>query len=51
VETGFISNPKEEQKLKDDAFITKVAEAITKGIRGYLTGSAGPVRRKAESGA
>jgi N-acetylmuramoyl-L-alanine amidase len=50
VETGFISNPKEEQKLKDDAFIAKVAEAITKGIRGYLAGSAGPVRRKAESG-
>lgn len=51
VETGFISNPKEEQKLQDDAFIAKVAEAITKGIRGYLAGSAGPVRRKAENGA
>jgi N-acetylmuramoyl-L-alanine amidase len=50
VETAFISNPKEEQKLKEDAFVGKVAEAITKGIRAYLANSAGPVRRKAESG-
>lgn len=50
VETAFISNPKEEQKLKDDAFVAKVAEAIATGIRSYLAGSAGPIRRKAESG-
>ncbi|NME94612.1 N-acetylmuramoyl-L-alanine amidase [Clostridium cochlearium] len=32
VETGFISNPKEEQLLKSDAFQEKMAQAIAKGI-------------------
>jgi N-acetylmuramoyl-L-alanine amidase len=35
VETAFISNPREEQKLRDPAFLRKVAEAITRGIRFY----------------
>lgn len=49
VETAFISNPREEQKLKDEAFVAKVADAIARGIRSYLAGSRGPVRRRAES--
>lgn len=49
VETAFISNPKEEQKLKDPAFVDQVAQAIARGVRGYLAGSTGPVKRKAES--
>ncbi|CDI50280.1 cell wall-binding repeat-containing protein [Clostridium tetani] len=32
VETGFISNPKEEQLLKSDAFQEKMAQAIAKGV-------------------
>ena len=35
VETAFISNPKEEQKLQDAAFRRKVTEAITHGVRAY----------------
>jgi len=49
VETAFISNPKEEQKLKDPAFVDQVAQAIARGVRGFLAGSTGPVKRKAES--
>jgi N-acetylmuramoyl-L-alanine amidase len=36
VEAAFISNPDEEQKLASDAFQTKVAEAIFRGLSGYL---------------
>jgi N-acetylmuramoyl-L-alanine amidase len=50
VETAFISNPKEEQKLKDPAFVDQVAQAIAKGIRSYLANTQGSVKRKAESG-
>jgi N-acetylmuramoyl-L-alanine amidase len=35
VETAFISNPKEEAKLREPAFRRRVAEAITRGIRLY----------------
>jgi len=49
VETAFISNPKEEQKLKDPAFVDQVAQAIARGVRGFLAGSTGSVKRKAES--
>ena len=36
VETAFISNPQEEQRLKDSAYQDRMAEAIFQGIRGYL---------------
>jgi N-acetylmuramoyl-L-alanine amidase len=36
VETAFISNPDEEQKLASDAFQAKVAEAIYRGLVRYL---------------
>ena len=44
VETAFISNPKEEAKLRDDAFIRRVAQAITRGVRRYFAGAAGAPR-------
>jgi N-acetylmuramoyl-L-alanine amidase len=46
VEVAFISNPKEEAKLKDRAFRAKVAEAITQGIRRYLGATHGSVWRR-----
>ncbi|MBI3131258.1 MAG: N-acetylmuramoyl-L-alanine amidase [Acidobacteria bacterium] len=49
VETAFISNPKEELKLKDAAFVDQVAQAIAKGVRSYLAGTQGSVKRRAES--
>jgi N-acetylmuramoyl-L-alanine amidase len=36
VETAFISNPEEEQRLNDDAYRDKMAEAILKGIKRYF---------------
>jgi N-acetylmuramoyl-L-alanine amidase len=36
VETAFISNPEEEQKLLDDAYRDKMANAILKGIKRYF---------------
>ena len=36
VETAFISNPQEEQRLKDSAYQDRMADAIFQGIRGYL---------------
>ncbi|MCX6573559.1 MAG: N-acetylmuramoyl-L-alanine amidase [Candidatus Aminicenantes bacterium] len=36
VEAAFISNPDEEQKLASDAFQTKVAEAVYRGLVRYL---------------
>lgn len=50
VEVAFISNPKEEAKLKDPAFRTKVAEAITAGIRRYVAQTNGSVRRRTVAG-
>jgi N-acetylmuramoyl-L-alanine amidase len=40
VEAAFISNPDEEQKLASDAFQTKVAEAIYRGLARYLKAGA-----------
>ena len=48
VETVFISNPREEAKLKDPAFLRKAAQAITQGIRHYFAAGEGTVRRKAQ---
>ncbi len=36
VETAFISNPTEEQRLKDDAYQEKMARAILGGIKRYF---------------
>jgi N-acetylmuramoyl-L-alanine amidase len=36
VETAFISNPKEEKRLNDDAYQDRLAHAILAGIRRYL---------------
>ncbi|WP_211169200.1 N-acetylmuramoyl-L-alanine amidase [Aromatoleum toluvorans] len=36
VETAFISNPEEEQRLNDDAYQDKMANAILKGLRRYF---------------
>jgi N-acetylmuramoyl-L-alanine amidase len=46
VETAFISNPREEAKLKDPAFRAKVAEAITKGIQRFLGDGHLPAKRR-----
>lgn len=47
VESAFISNGKEEAKLKDKAFLKKLAATLTSGIRRYFAGAAGTARRKA----
>ena len=36
VETAFISNPQEEQRLNDTAYQEKIARAILKGVKSYL---------------
>jgi N-acetylmuramoyl-L-alanine amidase len=50
VEVAFISNPREEAKLKDPAFQAKVADAITQGIRRYFAETNGGVRRRMVDG-
>jgi N-acetylmuramoyl-L-alanine amidase len=37
VETAFISNPSEEQKLKDDAYQEKMARAVLGGVKRYFS--------------
>lgn len=37
VEVAFISNPDEEAKLKDDAFVTTVVDALTRAVVRYKT--------------
>ena len=46
VETAFISNPKEEAKLRDPAFRARVAQAITRGVRRYFTTTGTVVPRR-----
>ena len=41
VETAFISNPKEEARLKDPAFRRRVAQAIARGVQRYLASGPG----------
>jgi len=50
VEAAFISNPKEEVKLKDPTFRARVADAITLGVRRYFAETNGIVRRRAAEG-
>ena len=47
VETAFISNPKEELKLRSALFRYKVAQAITRGIRRFFVQGAVTSRRRA----
>lgn len=47
LETLFISNPKEEAKLKDPDFLVKVAEAIRDGLQHYLASVGTTPKRKA----
>jgi N-acetylmuramoyl-L-alanine amidase len=35
IETAFISNPKEEQKLKNDEWQNNIARSIAEGILAY----------------
>jgi len=51
VETVFISNPREEVKLRDPAFLRKAAQAITQGVRHYFAGADGTPRRNSVEGA
>ncbi|QHI97319.1 AMIN domain-containing protein [Xylophilus rhododendri] len=36
VETAFISNPEEEERLRDPAYQVRMADALLKGIQGYF---------------
>lgn len=42
VETAFISNPKEEQRLRDPRFQQSLAEAMMSGVRSYFARHAPP---------
>ena len=46
VETAFISNPREEARLRDPGFRKRVARAITRGVRRYFAAGAGAPRRR-----
>ena len=50
VESAFISNPKEEAKLKDPAFRKRIAEAITHGVQRFIADGFVAARRKAIDG-
>ncbi len=47
VETAFLSNPKEEAKLKDPEFQKRVADSITLGVRRFLLSVGVTPRRRA----
>jgi N-acetylmuramoyl-L-alanine amidase len=40
VEAGFITNPDEEARFRDPAYLDKVVDAIVRAVRGYLDGRA-----------
>ena len=48
VETAFISNPEEEQRLNDAAHQEKLAQAITDGVKEYFSANPLPGTRFAE---
>jgi N-acetylmuramoyl-L-alanine amidase len=39
VEVSFISNRKEEGRLKSDRYLDRVAEGIVNGIKSYISGT------------
>jgi N-acetylmuramoyl-L-alanine amidase len=49
IEIGFMSNPHEEQRLRDDGYRDRIAQAIAQGItqhrRAYAQRVGGPVVR------
>lgn len=47
VETAFISNPSEEQQLRDQRFRVKIAGAVKEGIKAYFRGHTLPGQRYA----
>jgi N-acetylmuramoyl-L-alanine amidase len=47
VETAFISNPKEEVKLRDPKFLRRVAQSITRGVRRFFSRNLSLARRPA----
>ncbi len=51
VEAAFISNPREEQKLRDAAFRRRVAESVARGVRRFFADiSSTPRRQGADQG-
>lgn len=50
VESAFVSNPREEKKLRNPAFVAKLGRAIAMGVKAYLLDAGGGVRRRAEDG-
>jgi N-acetylmuramoyl-L-alanine amidase len=46
VETGFISNPEEESKLKDEAYQDQLATALQQGISRYFARNPPMARNK-----
>ncbi len=46
VETAFISNPEEEQRLRDEGYQEKMAEALLAGIRRYFAQNPSPARSR-----
>lgn len=46
VEVAFLSNPREERRLKDEAFRKRVVEAIALGVRRFVAASGGTPRRR-----
>jgi len=42
VETAFISNPREEKRLRDNRYQNKLAKAILKGVKAYFKASPPP---------
>jgi N-acetylmuramoyl-L-alanine amidase len=47
VETAFLSNPKEEERLRDHAHQRKLAKAMASGVRSYFQNNAPPGTRLA----
>ena len=49
VETAFLSNPKEEQKLKSNTYQNKMADALHSGIKRYFAANPALVRSLAQA--
>ena len=46
VEAAFVSNPKEEQKLLDAAYLRKLADSVAQGVRRFFAASSSTARRR-----
>ena len=49
IETAFISNPEEEQKLRDEAYQDKLADGIMRGLESYFAKNPPLARTRASS--